>query len=71
MKIYDYTIEGYKFDSEEQFIEEFRDIVNCEYILEESQEDYIKYTRFVDSYKGYELYYDYGADYYFIADEED
>ncbi len=29
MKIYDYKIEGYKFDSEEQFIEEFRDKVNC------------------------------------------
>ena len=70
MKVYPYIYEGYTITSEEEAIKEFKQIVNCGYILEESQEDYIKYTRFIDSYKGYELHYDYGADYYFIADKE-
>ena len=69
MKVYPYIFEGYTIDSEEEAIKEFKEIVDCDYILDESEESNIKYARFIDSYKGYDLYYDYGADYYFIADE--
>ena len=69
MKVYPYIFEGYTISSEDEAIKEFKQIVDCHYILEESEEENIKYSRFIDSYKNYELYYDYGADYYFIADE--
>ena len=71
MKVYPYIYEGYTIKSEEEAIKEFQQIVDCHYVLDEAEEQNIKYSKFIDSYKDYELYYDYGADYYFISDKED
>ena len=36
----------------------------------ESSEQEIKYAEFVDTVDGIDVYYDYGADYYFFSDSE-
>ena len=36
----------------------------------EASEQEIKYSKFVDTVNGIDVYYDYGADYYFFVDSE-
>jgi len=64
MMIYDVIQQG---GTAEEAMDMARGMVWCE--VEASEQD-IKYSELVDSVDGVDVYYDYGADYYFFADSE-
>jgi hypothetical protein len=63
---FDAILEGY--DNTPDTARDYaRGMVWCE---AETRESSIKYGRYVDTVDGIEIYYDYGADYYFFCPEE-
>ena len=44
MKVYPYIYEGYTISNIDEAIKEFKQIVDCHYILDQSEEQNIKYT---------------------------
>ena len=64
MMIYDVIQQG---ETAEEAVDMARNMVWDE--VEVSEQD-IKYSQFVDTVNGIDVYYDYGADYYFFADSE-
>jgi len=68
MKIYDHTVTHCDFDNRPAN-EALQDICNGFVWSEcETTEQQIKFKRFVLSCNGIDVYYDYGADYYFFTD---
>ncbi len=69
MRVYSLMVNNIYY-SEDEAIKEFKDYVNSGLLAEEDPvEQDICYGRFIEELEGFELHYDYGADYYFIADE--
>ena len=64
MMIYDAILEGDE-ATEENALDYARGMVWDEVEVSEQE---IKYSKFVDTVDGIDVYYDYGADYYFFAD---
>lgn len=66
---YDVTLEGHQAETEQDAIDYAAGMVWSEI---ETTEQEIAYGRYVDTVEGVEVYYDYGADYYFFcpADED-
>ena len=64
MMIYDAILEGDE-ATEENALDYARGIAWDEVEVSEQE---IKYSHFVDTVDGIDVYYDYGADYYFFAD---
>lgn len=60
---YDFVLDGYL--SEEEVIEWVNGYVFNE---SETSDSNIKYGRYIDTVNGIEIYYDYGADYYFFCE---
>lgn len=65
---YDTILDGHEADTEEDALDYARGMVWSEV---ETTENSIKYARYIDVVNGVEVYYDYGADYYFFAPAED
>jgi hypothetical protein len=58
-------------DCESEALEEFKSIVDCGYMLDDEPIlQNLAHMRHVDEYKGYDLYYCYGADHYCIGVDE-
>ena len=53
--------------TEEEALDMARAIISCEC---ESNDQQIGYAQYIDTVNGIEVYYDYGADYYFFVDVE-
>lgn len=64
---YDTILSGPEADSEQDAIEYARDVVWSEVAV---STDNIAYARYVDTVDGVEVYYDFGADYYFFCPAE-
>ena len=62
MMIYDVIQQG---ETAEEAVDMARNMVWDEVEVSEQE---IKYSQFVDTVNGIDVYYDYGADYYFFAD---
>jgi uncharacterized protein YfbU (UPF0304 family) len=65
---YDAILNGYEAESDQDAIDYAREMVwyECE-TLEQS----IGYYRYINTVGGVDIYYDYGADYYFFCPSED
>ena len=64
MMIYDVIQQG---ETAEEAVDMARNMVWDEVEVSEQE---IKYSQFIDTVNGIDVYYDYGADYYFFADSE-
>ena len=63
---FDVILEGYQVESHEDAVDWARGFVFGEC---ESSEQNIGYSQYIDTVNGIDVYYDYGADYYFFTDE--
>ena len=58
-------------ENEAEALEKFREIVDCGYMLDdEPRLQNLAYMSHVEEYKGFDLYYCYGADHYCIGVDE-
>jgi len=64
---YDGILDGHEAETEEDALDYARGMVWNEV---ETTENNIKYARYIDTVDGVDVYYDYGADYYFFAPAE-
>ena len=67
-KTYDLILQG-----NESTLENAREFAQCGAALSESEitEQEIKYARYEETINGIDIYYDYGADYYFFSPGEE
>ena len=64
MLVFDLILQGHEASEENA-----RGLAQCGAAIGESEvsEQSIKYARFIDSLNGVDIYYDFGADYYFFS----
>lgn len=67
MLVYDDIVEGYEVECDSDIISYALGFVSGEVLATEQT---IKYKRYIDNVNGIDIYYDYGADYYFFTDSE-
>ena len=72
MKAYYYeALVNAHIESEAEAIEELKSLVDCGYMLDDEPVfQNLAYMRHVEEYKGFDLYYCYGADHYCIGIDE-
>ena len=63
-KLYDAILEGYKAETEQDAIDYANGICSD---WETSEQPMPKYNRYIDTTDGIDVYYDFGADYYFFV----